>query len=94
MEERESELRRLKDESRLRAEGHSRAEGGERGGSCFTGCLGAPCFRHSDITKGFRRITPMMLHILPTPDDPPAAFSEEMIRISSHPLSLTHNELT
>uniref|UniRef100_A0A3Q3N4N3 PPFIA binding protein 1a n=1 Tax=Labrus bergylta TaxID=56723 RepID=A0A3Q3N4N3_9LABR len=39
LEEREAELRRLKDEGRLRTESHSRAEGGERGGSCFNNCL-------------------------------------------------------
>uniref|UniRef100_A0A671XGX6 PPFIA binding protein 1a n=1 Tax=Sparus aurata TaxID=8175 RepID=A0A671XGX6_SPAAU len=41
LEEREVELRRLKDESRLRVEGHNRAEGG---GSCFDYCLGSSCF--------------------------------------------------
>uniref|UniRef100_A0AAQ5XM99 SAM domain-containing protein n=1 Tax=Amphiprion ocellaris TaxID=80972 RepID=A0AAQ5XM99_AMPOC len=39
LEEREMELRRLKDDSRLRVESHNRAEGGERGGSCFNNCL-------------------------------------------------------
>lgn len=45
LEEREVELRRLKEESRLRVESHGRAEGGERGGSPFDNRLGASCFR-------------------------------------------------
>lgn len=41
LEEREVELRRLKDESRLRVESHNRADGGERGRSCFNNGLRA-----------------------------------------------------
>lgn len=46
LEEREAELRRLRDEgSRLRAEGHGRADGAERGGwGSFNNCLEASRF--------------------------------------------------
>uniref|UniRef100_A0A4W6C7S4 PPFIA binding protein 1a n=1 Tax=Lates calcarifer TaxID=8187 RepID=A0A4W6C7S4_LATCA len=43
LEERELELRRLRDESRLKVESHNRAEGGDRGGSCFNNCLEGSC---------------------------------------------------
>ena len=41
LEEREAELRRLKEESRLRMESHNRAEGGEGGGGCSNNDLAA-----------------------------------------------------
>lgn len=61
LEEREVELKRLKDESRLRVESHNRAEGGERGGIYCINCLGAFVLSSSDITSRFMRIT--QIHI-------------------------------
>uniref|UniRef100_A0A8C9XCA8 PPFIA binding protein 1a n=1 Tax=Sander lucioperca TaxID=283035 RepID=A0A8C9XCA8_SANLU len=52
LEEREVELTRLKDESRLRVESHNRAEGGERGGSSLNNCLGASCTAKKNAGPG------------------------------------------
>lgn len=70
LEEREVELRRLKDGSRLRVESPNRAEGGERGGVCCINRTGE-FISSFDIRSRFLRIR--QIHITYQTLDPPPA---------------------